>query len=172
MSPKKIPTSLAVCRWDKTDTLDPSVHEAKVKSSMYKSYVTMHRYASGKSSSIHPLFSCVQRAKISSHAHAETSAPPRHYFFASRAVQRGSGIALATYSNKTANNYSGPDKAGARRSEHSRDPRHLACSFSIVSYHIIVPGHSPNFPIKFVSGRSKLSVVAPITGTRWRVCDM
>ena len=81
MSPKKIPTSLAVCRWDKTDTLDSSVHEAKVKSSMYKSYVTMHRYASGKSSSIHPLFSCVQRAKIFCHAHAETSAPPRHYFF-------------------------------------------------------------------------------------------
>jgi hypothetical protein len=35
-----------------------------------------------------------------------------------------------------------------------------------VSYDIIVPGYFPNFPIKFVSGRPKLSVVAPIMGTR------
>jgi hypothetical protein len=28
MSPNFLPTSLAVCQWDKTDTLDPSMPEA------------------------------------------------------------------------------------------------------------------------------------------------
>jgi hypothetical protein len=70
---QKFPTSLAVCQWDKTVTLDPSVH------------ILEHRLQ------------------------------PRHYFFASRAVQR-SGIAARDVQYRD-----------------SGDLRHLACA--IISCH-------------------------------------
>jgi hypothetical protein len=86
----------------------------------------MYRYASGKSSSIQVFFSCVPHAKIFSHAHPGTyQLQPRHYFLASRVVQR-SGIAARDVT-VTKQQTTSPNEAGARRSQQSGDPR---------SYHI------------------------------------
>ena len=107
-------------------------------------------------------FSCVPRAEILSHARPGTSAP------APTLPPRSAGSTGTRYRElATRQQTNSSDEAGARRSQHSGDPRHLVYTF--LSYQIndiIVPGYSPNFPTKFVSGRPKLSVVAPMMGTR------
>lgn len=121
----------------------------------------MHSYASCKSSSTQAsLFSRVPRSKHLATHIVEHQLQPRYCFFA--------------FTSRTEIKYSGSRRtAVCVTRQQTASPMTLALdahrSTSLgmcASYDIIVPGYFPNFPIKFVSGRPKLSVVAPIMGTR------